>query len=87
MTRQPLLLVAVTGALCATGMPALAHVGHIGEWGGHSHWVAGIALGAAIGLAVWGIIKGNRDDQDAGAEGGHDADGEEAGASQEEQPA
>jgi len=33
-------------------MPALAHVGHIGEVAGHGHWIAlgGIAIAGAIAL-------------------------------------
>ena len=37
---------------------AQAHPGHLADVAGHDHWVAGIALGAAIGAAVWGWLKG-----------------------------
>jgi len=55
MTR---LLLAST-ALFAT--PAMAHVGHIGEVAGHGHWIAGIAIGAAVGIGLWGALKGRKD--------------------------
>ena len=37
--------------------PALAHIGHLGELGGHDHWIAlgGIAVAGAI--ALWGARK------------------------------
>lgn len=44
---------------------ALAHVGHLGEFAGHDHLIAGIAIGAAIGVAAWGWIKGNKSEDDA----------------------
>ena len=41
--------------------PAAAHVGHLGGAAGHDHWIAGIAIGAAAGLAIWGALKGRKD--------------------------
>ncbi|MEM1360482.1 MAG: DUF6732 family protein [Pseudomonadota bacterium] len=32
---------------------ATAHVGHVGEIAGHSHWVAGAAIDLAGAIAVW----------------------------------
>ena len=48
-------------ALCST--PALAHIGHLGELGGHGHWIAlgGIAVAGAI--ALWGARKKPEDTQ------------------------
>jgi hypothetical protein len=46
---------------------AHAHVGHIGDLAGHDHWVAAGAIGAAIALAGWNILKGKKD-KDAEAE-------------------
>lgn len=43
--------------LTLTAGPALAHIGHLGELGGHDHWIAlgGIAIAGAI--ALWGARK------------------------------
>ncbi|MEP5760839.1 MAG: DUF6732 family protein [Litoreibacter sp.] len=41
--------------------PALAHVGHVGGLAGHDHWVAGVAIGLAIGVGIWGALKGKKD--------------------------
>lgn len=40
---------------------AQAHVGHFGDLAGHDHWVAAGAIGAAIALAGWNILKGKKD--------------------------
>ena len=40
---------------------ARAHVGHLGDLAGHDHWVAAGAIGAAIALAGWNILKGKKD--------------------------
>ena len=58
---------------------ASAHVGHLGEYLGHDHWVAGAAIGAAIALAGWQALKGSKseDKEDAAEE---KAEGEEAPA-------
>lgn len=44
-------------------MPALAHIGHIGEVAGHGHWIAlgGIAIAGAI--ALLGGRKKSDDDE------------------------
>ncbi len=42
-------------ALIAT--PAMADPGHISNVAGHDHWVAGIAVGAAVAISLWGILK------------------------------
>lgn len=42
------------------GMPALAHVGHLGEVAGHSHWIALGAIILAGAVAAWGA-KGRKD--------------------------
>ncbi len=49
-------------ALLTLPMPALAHIGHIGEVAGHGHWIAlgGIAIAGAI--ALWGGRKKSNDD-------------------------
>lgn len=50
----------VSIALLATlwGHSAAAHPGHLIEAAGHDHWVAGIAIGAAIAVGIWGALKG-----------------------------
>lgn len=64
--------------LLLTASPAAAHVGHIGTSLGHDHWVAGIAIGAAIALAAWQALKGEKAQEDADADS--DADAEETPA-------
>lgn len=46
--------------LCLLLFPgtALAHPGHLGDLAGHDHWVAGVAIGLAIALGLWGVLKG-----------------------------
>ena len=53
------LSVFLTGMFMASG--AQAHVGHFGDLAGHDHWVAAGAIGAAIALAGWNILKGKKD--------------------------
>ena len=43
---------------------ALAHVGHVGEFAGHDHVVAGVAIGAAVAVAAWGWLKGGKSDEE-----------------------
>lgn len=44
------LLLALPGA-------AMAHVGHVAEVAGHTHWVAGAAIGLAVLVGLWGKHK------------------------------
>ncbi|WP_299812854.1 DUF6732 family protein [uncultured Jannaschia sp.] len=48
--------------------PASAHVGHLGEFAGHDHWVLGAGLGAIAGAAVLGWLKGGRNEEEPEAE-------------------
>ena len=48
--------------LCAG--PAAADPGHLAEVAGHSHWVAGAAIGLAIALGLGGILKGKSKTKD-----------------------
>jgi hypothetical protein len=41
---------------------AFAHVGHFGDLAGHDHWVAAGALGLAGLVAVWGALKGKKEE-------------------------
>ncbi|WP_417268960.1 DUF6732 family protein [Celeribacter sp.] len=62
--------------------PSFAHPGHIVDAAGHDHWIAGIALGVAAGIAIWGAvtsIKGNK----AKAEDASDAEGQADSETQE----
>ncbi|WP_281981614.1 DUF6732 family protein [Thalassorhabdomicrobium marinisediminis] len=58
----------LTPLMLLTAGPALAHPGHLGELGGHDHWIAlgGIAIAGAI--ALWGIRKKAKDTQGAKVE-------------------
>lgn len=47
-------------------LPAFAHVGHLGELAGHSHWIALGALG--IATAIGGLAAAKRKDKDAAAQ-------------------
>lgn len=76
MTALPLLLAAT---------PVVAHPGHITDTvAGHDHWVAGIALGIAAGVAIIGAIKsikGSKTAQEneaAESDASSDADPQEA---------
>ena len=70
--RLPLFLTAVFFAGSAQ-----AHVGHLGDLAGHDHWVAAGAIGAAIALAGWNILKGKKG-KDTESEVETDADVQEA---------
>lgn len=56
--------------------PAFAHTGHLIGLGGHDHWLAAGAIGAAIAIGIWGAMKGKRDEaeQEAEAEAESDTD-------------
>lgn len=59
MKASLILIASLAGAL-----PAAAHTGHIADVAGHDHWVAGIAIGAAIAVGIWGALKGGRSKDD-----------------------
>lgn len=44
--------------------PAAAHPGHI-IGAGHDHWLAVIAIGAAVAAGLWGALKGDAGDKQA----------------------
>lgn len=56
---------------------AHAHPGHLVDAAGHNHWVAGAAIGAAIAVGVWGMLKG-RHRSDAKADASETDDRQEA---------
>lgn len=54
--------IALTLFLILTAQSAAAHVGHLGEFAGHDHLVAGAALGLAILLGLREALKGRKDE-------------------------
>ena len=57
---------------------AMAHVGHIAEVAGHSHWIAGATIGLAVLVGLWGKRKDRTEPEQ---------DPEESDAEPEESPA
>ncbi len=43
---------------CFVPAPALAHVGHVGGFAGHNHWVAVAAIAAALVADAVAALKG-----------------------------
>lgn len=68
----------ITFTLLFSAAPASAHVGHVGPLAGHDHWVAGVALGAALAVSIWGTLKGKKNAQEAEADTQDDAEEEPA---------
>lgn len=54
--------------LAAAMQPQLAwaHLGHVGEYAGHDHVVAGIAIGLAIALGLREALKGRKEETEDG---------------------
>ncbi|WP_286175729.1 DUF6732 family protein [Labrenzia sp. CE80] len=72
-------LAAVALGTTIAGAPtlALAHVGHLGELAGHSHWVGVAALAGAALVAGVAALKGRRKSEDsADQQPQPDSDGE-----------
>ncbi|SHF31005.1 hypothetical protein SAMN05444273_10591 [Litoreibacter ascidiaceicola] len=67
-----------TSILMLPASAASAHVGHVGEFAGHDHWVAGAALGAALAVSIWGALKGKKDTDKAEVDTSDDAEEEAA---------
>ena len=66
------LLIAANGAL-----PAHAHLGHVGDLAGHSHWLGyGALAAAAAALALLGK-KRKQEESDEGTESAIEAEGEQ----------
>lgn len=61
-------LFAVLLASVIPGM-CMAHPGHLVEAAGHTHWVAGAAIGAAIVLGLWAGLRGRKNDDAANDDG------------------
>ncbi|MEY1554086.1 DUF6732 family protein [Yoonia sp. R2331] len=47
---------------------AAAHPGHLVDVAGHDHWVAGAAIGAAVLIGLWGVLKGKKETDGDGPE-------------------
>lgn len=63
----------------AYGLPAMAHVGHLGELAGHDHWVAGAAIGVAAAITLWAGLKGRKSKKDESSNEAEDkADAQDA---------
>jgi len=63
MMRHKTARYALSGLLAAAAMmpgAAQAHLGHVGELAGHSHWVGVAAVAAAAALAAGLAIAGRR---------------------------
>lgn len=54
----------IPAILLLSASPAAADPGHLASSGGHDHLVAGVAIGAAIALAAWQILKGALTEED-----------------------
>ncbi len=72
--------IAFTLFLILTAQSASAHVGHLGEFAGHDHWVAGAALGLAILLGLREAMKGRKEDDEPAEEIEAEEEGEEQAA-------
>lgn len=55
-------------------LAAHAHVGHLGEFAGHDHLVAGVAIGIAIALGLREALKGKTDAEDTAEDATDDAE-------------
>jgi beta-lactamase regulating signal transducer with metallopeptidase domain len=58
----------LTLILTAFAGSASAHTGHIADAAGHDHWVAGVAIGLAAAISVWGILKDRKEKAEEQAE-------------------
>ncbi|MCB1387297.1 MAG: hypothetical protein KDJ80_15270 [Nitratireductor sp.] len=64
--------------LLAGAVPGHAHLGHLGEFAGHSHWVA---LGAGVAAAALAaLIARHKEKQSAQEAAADEADGQEGEA-------
>jgi hypothetical protein len=77
---MPLLPRFCLAGLALIPAPALAHPGHLAGLAGHDHWVAGAAIGAAIALGLYGLLKGQKGRKDTETEDAAETDGPEAKA-------
>lgn len=57
----------VFALIAAAPVPALAHLGHVGEAAGHSHWIGLAALGVAAAILAL-LPRGKRKEDEATGE-------------------
>ncbi len=62
---KPLIALAIFGAVSLVPAAAFAHVGHLAEVAGHGHWLAGVAIGAAIAIGLAQGLRGKSRGDDA----------------------
>lgn len=55
---------AIIFILCLTPVPAFAHMGHLSDLAGHSHWIGLAAGAAAAATAAWGLRGRKKDDEE-----------------------
>lgn len=76
---KPLIALAIFSAAATAPAAAFAHVGHLAEVAGHGHWLAGVAIGAAIAIGLAQGLRGkSRTDEAAESDEIDDEDLQEA---------
>jgi hypothetical protein len=63
---RALLITATTGTVLIPKV-VLAHLGHLGDLAGHSHWI-GLAGLAVAGAMLWGVLKDGKQTPDEDAD-------------------
>ena len=59
------ILILFVTLLLATATSAMAHVGHVGDLAGHSHWIGvGAVVAAGLVLAALGLTKSKEEASD-----------------------
>ena len=78
MKQFSLTTLMATAATALTATQAAAHPGHMADLAGHDHWIAGVAVGAAVLVGLWGILRDRRPKADKvndHSDGGTQSDG------------
>ncbi len=79
---------AAIAALAALApLPAAAHPGHLAEAAGHNHWLGAAALGAALAIAAWQLIRGVKAKAEEDAKARAEDEGAEEAATEEAEEA
>lgn len=66
--------------IAAAPVPALAHLGHVGEAAGHSHWIGLAALGLAAGILALLPRRKRKEEEASGEAAEAEGDTQDAGA-------